>query len=116
MEAAVERTGSLNKAIEALDTGPLRRLRRLGPVKIGPIAGLIAAYHLGDPVTPADSWRPWRRRRDLREGLRKFAPELAEAPLLTDKKAGVSEPAQAGDQLTQAPKASLKGEDFMPTE
>ncbi len=116
VQAAVERTGSLNKAIEALDTGPLRRLRRLGPVKIGPIAGLIAAYHLGEPVTPADSWRPWRRRRDLRAGLRKFAPELAEAPLLTDKKAGVSEPARSGEHLGEPPKPSLKGEDFISSE
>ena len=85
-------------------------------MKIGPVAGLIAAYHLGDPVTPADSWRPWRRRKDLRAGLRKFAPELADAPLLTDKTAGVSEPARAGDQLSQPPKPSLKGEDFMSSE
>ncbi len=113
VEAEVARTGSLNKAIEALDTGPLRRLRRLGPVKIGPLARIIATYHLGDPVTPADSWRPWRRRRDLREGLRQLAPELADAPLLTDKTAGVSEGAPEGESQRGPPRLTLKDEDFI---
>ena len=112
---AVEQTGSLNGAITQLDDGPLRRLRRLGPVPIGPLASLIATFHLGDPVTPADSWRPWRRRRDLREGLRSLAPDLVDRPLLSDHKAGVSEPAAGGELLSAPPKASLQGEDFMPT-
>ena len=116
VQAAVDRTGSLNKAIEVLDDGPLRRLRRLGPAPIGPVAGLIAAFHLGDPVSPADSWRPWRRRRDLREGVRQLAPELADRPLLTDPKAGVGEAARAGEHQRDPPKLSLKGEDFMASE
>ncbi|MEO7026817.1 MAG: hypothetical protein ABI056_04600, partial [Caulobacteraceae bacterium] len=38
---------------------------RLRPIELKPVKGLaamIAAYHVGDPFTPADSWRPWRRK------------------------------------------------------
>jgi phosphatidylserine/phosphatidylglycerophosphate/cardiolipin synthase-like enzyme len=116
VDAAISRSGSLNGAIDLLDDGPMRRLRRLGPVPIGPLAAMIATFHLGDPVAPTDSWRPWRRRRDLREGLRQLAPELADRPLLTDRKAGVEEGTAAGEHQRNPPRASLKGEDFMPTE
>ncbi|MGC1301146.1 MAG: phospholipase D-like domain-containing protein [Caulobacteraceae bacterium] len=112
-DAASNWAGSLAGAIEALDTGPQRRLRKLGPVQIGPLAALIATFHLGDPVSPSDSWRPWRRRRDLQEGLRRLAPELADAPLLSDRKAGVSASARDGDHSTPVPRARLKGEDFI---
>jgi phosphatidylserine/phosphatidylglycerophosphate/cardiolipin synthase-like enzyme len=116
VQAAVAETGSLHKAIEQLDDGPLRRLRRLGPVPIGPLAATIATFHLGDPLTPKDSWRPWRRRRDLQEDLRRFSPELAERPLLTDKTAGVRDEARSGEHLSEEPKPSLKGEDFIQSE
>ena len=113
MQAAIDATGSLNKAIEMLDDGPLRRLRRLGPVRIGPMASLIAAFHLGDPLTPKDSWRPWRRRQDLQDDLRRMAPELADRPLLTDRQAGVGEAARSGEHLGDPPKPSLEDEDFL---
>jgi phosphatidylserine/phosphatidylglycerophosphate/cardiolipin synthase-like enzyme len=116
VEAAVARAGSLNGAIDLLDNGPMRRLRRLGPVPIGPLAAAIATYHLGDPVAPTDSWRPWRRRRDLREGLRALAPELADRPLLTERQAGVSEGAAAGEFQHPPPRAKLKDEDFIQSE
>ena len=74
-------------------------------MRIGPLASLIAAHHLGDPLTPADSWRPWRRRHELRENLRQLAPELADAPLLSDPKAGVGEEARSGDHASDAPRA-----------
>ncbi len=41
------------------------RLRPLQPVVMGPLARIISAYHLGDPLTPADSFRPLLRRRLL---------------------------------------------------
>jgi phosphatidylserine/phosphatidylglycerophosphate/cardiolipin synthase-like enzyme len=115
-EAAHRQAGSFNGAIEALDTGPQRRLRKLGPVKIGPVAAVIATFHLGDPVNPSDSWQPWRRRRDLREGLLRYAPELADKPLLTDKGAGVKEPARGGEHETAVPRPTLKNEDFIQSE
>jgi phosphatidylserine/phosphatidylglycerophosphate/cardiolipin synthase-like enzyme len=116
VEAAVARTGSLHKAIETLDDGPLRRLRRLLPVPIGPMAALIATFHLGDPLTPKDSWRPWRRRHDLQEDIRRIAPELADRPLLADKRAGVSDASRSGENLREPPQPSLKGEDFIQSE
>ena len=116
VQAAIDRAGSLNGAIEVLDDGPLRRLRRLGPVRIGPLASLIATFHLGDPLTPKDSWRPWRRRQDLQDDLRRMAPDLADRPLLTNRKAGVREAARSGEHLGPEPKATLKGEDFMSSE
>jgi hypothetical protein len=33
---------------------------------MGPLASLIAAYHLGDPLDASDSWRPLLRRRRLK--------------------------------------------------
>jgi phosphatidylserine/phosphatidylglycerophosphate/cardiolipin synthase-like enzyme len=113
VEAAVAREGSLAGAIAALDDGPLRRLRRLGPVAIGPLAAFIAAHHLGDPLTPGDSWRPWRRRQALRQNLLELAPQLADAPLLTDRKAGVGDAPRAGEHRTAGPKPNFKGEDFI---
>jgi len=109
-EAAFARTGGLAAAVEALDTGSQRRLRKLGPVGIGPLASVIATFHLGDPVTPSDSWRPWRRRQDVQDGLRRLAPELADRP------AWVDEPARNGEPVRPEPAPSLQGEDFIPSD
>lgn len=111
-DAAFARTGSLAAAIEALDTGPKARLRKLGPVSIGPLASVIATFHLGDPAAPADSWRPWRRRQELQDQLRRIAPELADAPLIVDRSAGVTEPAENVEPKPRI-KVTLKGEDFI---
>jgi phosphatidylserine/phosphatidylglycerophosphate/cardiolipin synthase-like enzyme len=62
VQAATLREGSLGRAIDALDTG---RLAPLPTLTMGPLARLISAYHLGDPVQPSDSWRPLLRRRRL---------------------------------------------------
>lgn len=70
------RTGSLAAAIEAHDLATPRRLRPLTPQPIGPLARLIAAYHLGDPADREDSWRPWKRK-DVIEGERlRFLSDL----------------------------------------
>jgi phosphatidylserine/phosphatidylglycerophosphate/cardiolipin synthase-like enzyme len=63
--AAVERHGGVGAAIDALDTGRPRRLAPLPRVMMGPLAQVVAAYHLGDPVGPADSWRPLMRQKRL---------------------------------------------------
>lgn len=55
----------LGAAIDALRADGLVRLRPLEATPIGPLATFIAAFHLGDPVGPADSFRPWRRAREL---------------------------------------------------
>ncbi len=101
VEAAIARRGGLAAAIEALDSGPQRRLRRLGPVRMGPLARLIATFHLGDPMAPSDSWRPWRRRAAIEAYLEQAAPALA-APNSTDEASA-----------RPSPQPSLRGEDFI---
>jgi phosphatidylserine/phosphatidylglycerophosphate/cardiolipin synthase-like enzyme len=78
-EAAFGRIGTLSGAIEALDTATPRRLRPLKPTPLGPVASLIAAFHLGDPASPADSWRPWRRRVDIEFERKDFLEDLRTA-------------------------------------
>jgi phosphatidylserine/phosphatidylglycerophosphate/cardiolipin synthase-like enzyme len=110
VEAAVTRTGSLAAAIEALDSGPQRRLRRLGPVRIGPLARLIATFHLGDPTAPTDSWRPWRRRGAIMAYLDQVAPGLAAGALSHEDAAPV---ATEEPSARPAPKLNLRDEDFI---
>jgi len=107
VDTAIARTGSLAAAVEALDTGPQRRLRRLGAVRMGPLARLIATFHLGDPTAPTDSWRPWRRRAATLAYLAEVAPDLAPAPLVAEGDA--ADPPSA----RPAPEPSLRGEDFI---
>jgi phosphatidylserine/phosphatidylglycerophosphate/cardiolipin synthase-like enzyme len=67
VQAAIDREGgSLVRAIDALNTGAPPRLEPLPEVAMGPVARIVSAYHLGDPVGPADSWRPLFRRRRLK--------------------------------------------------
>jgi phosphatidylserine/phosphatidylglycerophosphate/cardiolipin synthase-like enzyme len=63
--AEIEARGGVGLAIEALDAGPRRRLAPLPPVLMGPLAQIVSAFHLGDPASPEDSWRPLMRRRRL---------------------------------------------------
>ena len=63
IEAAIAEHGGVGRAIEALRTAGYCRLRPLKPKPLKPLAAFVAAYHLGDPVGPTDSWRPWKRRR-----------------------------------------------------
>ena len=66
VEAALDEAGgSLIGAIERLNEGRHARLRPLQPVLMGPLARIISAYHLGDPLTPTDSFKPLLRRRLL---------------------------------------------------
>jgi phosphatidylserine/phosphatidylglycerophosphate/cardiolipin synthase-like enzyme len=108
VEAAITSTGSLAAAVEALDTGPQRRLRRLGPVRIGPLARLIATFHLGDPTAPTDSWRPWRRRAAIEAYMEQVAPDLAAAPPILEDAVPADAPSGR-----PAPKPSLHDEDFI---
>jgi phosphatidylserine/phosphatidylglycerophosphate/cardiolipin synthase-like enzyme len=63
LEDAIKKTGSVGGALEILRTSGYARLRPIKPEPLKPLAAFIAKHHLGDPVGPTDSWRPWRRRK-----------------------------------------------------
>ena len=81
VDAAVARTGGLGRAIRALETAEVRRLRPLDATPIGPFWELVARYHLGDPSGPGDSWTPWTRRTALDRDLARLGRRLARADL-----------------------------------
>ncbi len=62
---AIRKRGGVGKALEALRANGYCRLRPIEPKPLKPLAALIAAFHLGDPVGPGDSWRPWKRKKAL---------------------------------------------------
>jgi len=65
--------GGLIAAIEALNREG--RLQPIEPRKLSPMGEFIAAYHLGDPSSVADSWRLGRRRERLFREARTMALE-----------------------------------------
>jgi phosphatidylserine/phosphatidylglycerophosphate/cardiolipin synthase-like enzyme len=81
VEAATVKAGSLGGAIALLQAGGAPRLQRLEPQKLGPLAAFIAAHHIGDPISRADAWRPWRRRRAMAARLAEQKRRLAAAGL-----------------------------------
>jgi phosphatidylserine/phosphatidylglycerophosphate/cardiolipin synthase-like enzyme len=67
LDAAITKHGGVGAALETLRTGGYCRLRPITPKPLNPVAAFVAAFHLGDPVGPNDSWRPWRRKGALRQ-------------------------------------------------
>ena len=65
MVDAIARLGSVGAALEELRQGGFCRLRPIKLEPLKPLAAFIAAFHLGDPVGPGDSWRPWKRHKAL---------------------------------------------------
>ena len=61
LKCAITETGSVGAALEILRINGYCRLRPLEPRPLKPLAALVAAYHLGDPIGPGDAWRPWKR-------------------------------------------------------
>ncbi|THD78528.1 MAG: phospholipase [Phenylobacterium sp.] len=62
MADAIRKAGGVGAGLERLRNSGYARLR---PIELKPVEGLTAAvatYHLGDPFSPVDSWRPWRRK------------------------------------------------------
>lgn len=70
IDEAIKMQGGVGAALEHLRQSGFARLRPIPTPDIGPIAGFVAAYHLGDPIGPRDSWRPWSRRRFTRNEAR----------------------------------------------
>jgi phosphatidylserine/phosphatidylglycerophosphate/cardiolipin synthase-like enzyme len=61
LERAVAATGRLSAAIEALNGAG--RMAPLGVEEPSGWSRFVARWQLGDPTSPEDSWRPWRRAR-----------------------------------------------------
>lgn len=57
-----EAAEGLIAAIEALDRPGRRRLHPLVPPRPRFPYSLVARYHLGDPSSAPEAWRPWRRK------------------------------------------------------
>ena len=70
---AAREAGGVGAGLEALRNRGYVRLR---PIEVQPVTGLaavIADYHVGDPFTPEDSWRCWRRAAQSRNAARRGA-------------------------------------------
>jgi hypothetical protein len=80
MEEAIHRTGSVGSALEILRTNGYCRLRPIEPEPLKPLAAFIAAFHLGDPIGPKDSWRPWKRKRAAAVEAAVVRKEIGAAP------------------------------------
>jgi phosphatidylserine/phosphatidylglycerophosphate/cardiolipin synthase-like enzyme len=65
VDDAIARSGGVCRALESLREAGFRRLRPIAPQRLHPPAALIADWHIGDPMSPTDSFRPWRRRRAI---------------------------------------------------
>lgn len=79
----LERCGTVAAAIAEAAPPEQNRLQPLPRVKMGPLARFISAFHIGDPISPADSWWPPARRKILRrrvEALRPGLPQSASRP------------------------------------
>ncbi|MDB5499558.1 MAG: hypothetical protein JWP28_3589, partial [Phenylobacterium sp.] len=71
MRAAIRKAGSVGAGVEALRNAGYARLR---PILLPPVSGaaaFIAAYHVGDPLSPRDSWRCWRRKAESESAERR---------------------------------------------
>ena len=84
VDAAIAAGGGLHAAMESFD-GPGRLMHPIEIKPIGPFWELVATLHLGDPAGPVDSWRPWRRRKQLEGQLKALSHRIAmvglEAPV-----------------------------------
>jgi len=69
-EAEFAKKEGLAAAIHKLDDPDHRLMRPLEPKPIGPLAAMIARFHLGDPNGVEDSWRPWRREAAMLRGAK----------------------------------------------
>ena len=83
VQAAIDEAGGVGRGIEALRMAGYCRLRPLQPEALGPMATFVATFHIGDPITPGDSWRPWTRRARLKSTLAATARKVARAGLPT---------------------------------
>jgi phosphatidylserine/phosphatidylglycerophosphate/cardiolipin synthase-like enzyme len=98
IEAAVRLLGGLGAAIDSLDN---QDQRRLAPVVLRPpswLQKIILHWKLGDPTSPQDAWRPWRRRRWIRDQIATLLEQPARPPAEDP-----APPATADDPTRSAP-------------
>jgi phosphatidylserine/phosphatidylglycerophosphate/cardiolipin synthase-like enzyme len=78
VEAAIAKAGGVGPGLEALRNAGYARLR---PILMKPVTGVaaaIAAYHVGDPFSPRDSWRCWGRKREASTAAARGRAAVAE--------------------------------------
>jgi phosphatidylserine/phosphatidylglycerophosphate/cardiolipin synthase-like enzyme len=80
---AAKTTGGIGAAVDLLRGEGRCRLRPIPALPLKPFAALIATFHIGDPVGPRDSWRPWRRRSSVAAELKTVVAALKRAKLAT---------------------------------
>jgi phosphatidylserine/phosphatidylglycerophosphate/cardiolipin synthase-like enzyme len=71
MAAAIGKADTVGEGVEALRNAGYVRLR---PILLPPMEGFaafVAAFHLGDPFTPRDSWRWWKRKAESDRAVRR---------------------------------------------
>ncbi|WP_293898934.1 phospholipase D-like domain-containing protein [Phenylobacterium sp.] len=83
VDAAIRKAGGLGAGVEALRNAGYARLRPILLPKVTGVAAAIAAYHLGDPFSPNDSWRPWRRKTESESAARRGRRSSADAAALS---------------------------------
>lgn len=71
MAEAIRKAGGVGAGLEALRTAGYARLRPIELKQPGGVGKVVAAYHAGDPFSPADSWKPWRRKRESESAARR---------------------------------------------
>jgi phosphatidylserine/phosphatidylglycerophosphate/cardiolipin synthase-like enzyme len=74
VESAIGKAGGVGPGVDALIADGYDRLGPMQPARMGPLAAIIATGHLGDPLGPGDSWRPWRRPRAIRRDRAQIPP------------------------------------------
>jgi phosphatidylserine/phosphatidylglycerophosphate/cardiolipin synthase-like enzyme len=80
VEAAMHNAGGVGGGLEALRNAGYARLRPIELPPVKNVAAVIAHFHLGDPFTPADSWRPWRRKALSESAKRRGSEAVKSAP------------------------------------
>ena len=71
LETAIHKAGGVGAGLELLRHGGYARLRPIDLPQVKGVAALISAYHLGDPFSPTDGWRPWRRKAQSESAARR---------------------------------------------
>ncbi len=79
VKASIEARKSVTGGVEALRVAGYCRLRPIPVTKLNPLFLLIADFHLGDPLSSRDSWRPWKRRKAIEAKIKSADAERGRA-------------------------------------